>query len=358
MTIGGARRTLATVVLLAAGACSASDVEDPAETVVEGSDTAPLVADEPRSEDETSETSPEPEDERVELDLGRITVEPRMVGRVVFFDAEGGPTVAADREIRWVADAWAARTPEAAGRRTAEGRTDADGVFALPSPPDGSADVSVWIADDDGWRLLDRQALHYADGFEGGEVVFATRRRDHEWRARIVDPDGEPVPEATVELVLGWNGAPLGELRPAVHADAEGRVSIERIEDAPFYADVTAPGFAPARFRVARAPRGAASGEFRELVLRPGRRITGRVVAPSAGWREWMSVGVSMKTPVGRPTYPRFSWRVEPDADGNFEAVLPAGRDAVIEVIGPAVSRSVELPFDEHFVEVHLPLLE
>lgn len=238
-------------------------------------------------------------------------------------DGDSGEPVADIRVVARPNDAIAVPGVPDAGRVVA--RTDGSGRFRLQGLAGGRVEVS---ASGRGRGTVSRTVVR-----AGGRVdlvVFAAGSIS----GTVLAADGRPVQGATVEAVGPWHGGG----HEAV--DARGAYAIHGLAPGDFVVVARAPGLAPTVVAVAVDRRADAPVD---LVLRPGARIVGRLVAD--GGRTVVGQA-ALHDLDGRPVPPALADRlaVESGADGRFaiEAV-PVGEHVLVASAPARAGRRVEV---------------
>lgn len=198
--------------------------------------------------------------ERVELEV-LLERGVRIEGRVV--DAEGAAV--ADAALRVVA--------ATSHDEYAQQKTDSHGAFAIPGLDVGTYRLYVHTGrHQPRWEGPIRFSEH-------GEVrrVHIRLEASRTLAGRVVDTDGNPIPEASV------GAADEGSL--LVTTDAEGRFELGGLGDRPSSVFATAPGYAPTHLRGVRP-----GGRNLELVLERPASVEGRLDVTGVGVSVMVSV--------------------------------------------------------------------
>lgn len=257
-------------------------------------------------------------------DIGDVAAQPPIAqetaltfrGRIRVGENDSRPV--ANARVRWMIDRRAARTAAAALRLVGEGKTDADGRFALQRPPAGAEGyASVWCERPDGWALI-------AAGLQGPtQDIFRDRHHDYCPESRdsfirmLVTGDGKPLVGARVELSLGDDCAPISELHPVTTTDARGMVEIHGLEGSEYWADISADGFAPVRMATHQW-YGDDETSVDEHDLPRARTLHCRVAANDGSAPAGAAVEVSYESGRGGTR-----WFLPVGADGRLDILVP-----------------------------------
>lgn len=242
---------------------------------------------------------------------------------------------------------------DATGQGVATGTTDREGRFRLRVPGDGPFDLHVSgirYASAPGEAPGVLPLAGHADGVRPGDApVIGTEKvaRDRTLTVRVLSPDGEPIPDASVGAI-GWAGRVYGV------TGEDGRCVLDGLPDrevtlrvAAFPRDAEAPWVAPAAKDV------VPEGQEVELRVRVGKFVRGTVVdgdgKPVSGASVVLPGLDSVRTGAdgrfavaglpGEPTPLKANDRRDPDArprEATFPRVVPGETDDLKVVLHPA----------------------
>lgn len=244
-------------------------------------------------------------------------------GRVV--EKETG-TPLAHRRYRWIHDARPARTAALAGRIERLTTTDAQGRYRMQAPPAQPGIVSLWVEDDQGWRILWSTNYFYGaqpeDAEDRPEEVSA---RTRDIRLRVLDIDEQPIKGAEVRLVIRGEGGPVPDVAPFL-TGADGTVATGAMEHGGYWADVSAPGYATARMCPYQYELG--DKRFVDVILEKSIRISGRFLGGKERAPDGLQVAVGY---VCKPKGSFYEWFVHVDKHGRFAADVPEGEEFQVQ---------------------------
>ena len=182
--------------------------------------------------------------------------------------------------VWWILDRIATRASSDADRISWTGSVGDGGECRVPAPPeDGRTGwLSWWVTIGEEPVLVESGMYdEYSPGWfvdrDGDTVQAALPDR---WTELVIhDESGSPIANARVSLTISRRGAPISELG-STNADEQGRARLGPLSYGPFWADVAATGFAPARVSLHQGVSADAPGEV-DVVLSRGYEVTVRM---------------------------------------------------------------------------------
>lgn len=244
-------------------------------------------------------------------------------------------------EFAWAIDLAPGSTDRLAGRVWGSGTTDSRGDCAIEPPEEAlksdKAHLWVWIRTEDRWRnVID---IAFGSQVRNVDAVIPEQPPARCLRVRALDPDGRPLTEAALRLVMHYEAGP-DPFQPVFTADREGLIQARSLGFEGYAADLSAPGFAPVRFVTRLVDPGDDWSD--EVTLFPARTVlvdvidvSGRPVAHPTLTDQYQTRGLNDSA----------AWRAEPAAGSTYCLVVPSGQDAYAEISAPSHRRrSVKLP--------------
>lgn len=259
-------------------------------------------------------------------DLGEFRLEPgaRVQGMVV--DTDGLPVENAEVQVaergggpRMMLMGIGDEPPEA---RDADGVSGPDGWFTLEDQPLGG-EIALTVTHE-GFLRADARVTEIPNA----EPLIVTMDPSSTLTGIVLDPEGEPVPAADVNLTRQVQSGAGGMqmmmvMTEGTTADAEGRFKFEGLEPGKISLSASASGFQESKIDGVEIVKGEDLLEF-ELPLRAGAVLVGQVLTPDG--KPAIGATVSIVSNSSEPVFDMGPARAASDGGGNYRLEgLPPG---------------------------------